>query len=396
MPDLRAHGASGKPHDPANYPPDILVRDLRELIAHLGLERVRSRRVFARRAHDHRCGRRGCGRAGRSSPERGWTCSRNWERRCRFFLDAIERFDDARARRSALAVDPVHADDEDRPARRRGCCSQGLGDHPSPEQALAAFTMPTLVVCGSEDDDNGSARELAEALPNARYRGNPGHAHELGDQAGARRGDRRISRGLTRLDQVPVGSHSEASIPSLGRVEFMKFACFRIACRARAGRLCRRQSPDRRSPPFPTAPLRPQAADALPHPLTPEGARQFIADVEKDLFDLSVIGGRAAVGERDLHQRRHRRARRLFRHDRHREGRASTPSRPRNTRKVPGLDPDTARKLDILRGGLVLAAPTTPGAAAELNEITTGCSRPTARAARRTTASRSPATTSRR
>jgi peptidyl-dipeptidase A len=38
---------------------------------------------------------------------------------------------------------------------------------------------------------------------------------------------------------------------------------------------------------------------------------------------------------------------------------------------VQGLDPDTARKLNILRGGLVLAAPTTPGAAAQLNEITT-------------------------
>ena len=38
MPDLRAHGASGKPHDPANYPADILVRDLKELIAHLGLD----------------------------------------------------------------------------------------------------------------------------------------------------------------------------------------------------------------------------------------------------------------------------------------------------------------------------------------------------------------------
>jgi len=38
----------------------------------------------------------------------------------------------------------------------------------------------------------------------------------------------------------------------------------------------------------------PQAgAAALPYPQTPEGARQFIADVEKDLFDLSVIGGRA-------------------------------------------------------------------------------------------------------
>ena len=37
MPDLRAHGLSGKPHDPANYPQLVLVRDLKELIAHLGL-----------------------------------------------------------------------------------------------------------------------------------------------------------------------------------------------------------------------------------------------------------------------------------------------------------------------------------------------------------------------
>ena len=29
---------------------------------------------------------------------------------------------------------------------------------------LQAFTMPTLVVCGSEDHDNGSAEELAEEL----------------------------------------------------------------------------------------------------------------------------------------------------------------------------------------------------------------------------------------
>jgi pimeloyl-ACP methyl ester carboxylesterase len=27
--------------------------------------------------------------------------------------------------------------------------------------------MPTLVVCGAEDEDNGSGRELAAALPNA-------------------------------------------------------------------------------------------------------------------------------------------------------------------------------------------------------------------------------------
>jgi pimeloyl-ACP methyl ester carboxylesterase len=51
---------------------------------------------------------------------------------------------------------------------------KALGDHPSPEQALAAFTMPTLVVCGSEDHDNGSAREFAAALPNASYEEIPG------------------------------------------------------------------------------------------------------------------------------------------------------------------------------------------------------------------------------
>ncbi len=38
---------------------------------------------------------------------------------------------------------------------------------------------------------------------------------------------------------------------------------------------------------------------------------------------------------------------------------------------VEGLSYDTRRKLDILRGSLVLPAPTTPGAAAELNEIAT-------------------------
>ena len=34
--------------------------------------------------------------------------------------------------------------------------------------------MPTLVVCGSEDDDNGSASELANVLPNAEFREVPG------------------------------------------------------------------------------------------------------------------------------------------------------------------------------------------------------------------------------
>ena len=37
-PDLRAHGQSAAPHDPANYPDGILGRDLEQLVAHLGLD----------------------------------------------------------------------------------------------------------------------------------------------------------------------------------------------------------------------------------------------------------------------------------------------------------------------------------------------------------------------
>jgi pimeloyl-ACP methyl ester carboxylesterase len=38
LPDLRGHGDSGRPHDPACYPPDILADDILALIVHLGLD----------------------------------------------------------------------------------------------------------------------------------------------------------------------------------------------------------------------------------------------------------------------------------------------------------------------------------------------------------------------
>src|ERR1017187_1580015 len=36
-PDLRGHGESAKPHDPAAYPPDVLADDGLALVEHLGL-----------------------------------------------------------------------------------------------------------------------------------------------------------------------------------------------------------------------------------------------------------------------------------------------------------------------------------------------------------------------
>jgi len=112
------------------------------------------------------------------------------------------------------------------------------------------------------------------------------------------------------------------------------------------------------------------SADALPYPATPEGARQFVAEVEKELFDLSVIGGRAAwVNATYINDDTDALA--AYFGTIGTEKGVKYATQAARYSQVQGLDPDTARKLNIVRGGLVLAAPTTPGAAAELNTITT-------------------------
>jgi pimeloyl-ACP methyl ester carboxylesterase len=45
----------------------------------------------------------------------------------------------------------------------------------TPAEALAAIDTPILVVSGAEDNDNGSAEELAALLPNARATRTPGN-----------------------------------------------------------------------------------------------------------------------------------------------------------------------------------------------------------------------------
>jgi peptidyl-dipeptidase A len=111
-------------------------------------------------------------------------------------------------------------------------------------------------------------------------------------------------------------------------------------------------------------------ADGLPHPLTPDGARAFIADVEKDLFDLSVIGGRAAWINSTYINDDSDAVAAYFGTIGTEKG-VKYASQAAKYAEVQGLDFDTARKLNILRGALVLPAPSTAGAAAELNTITT-------------------------
>jgi pimeloyl-ACP methyl ester carboxylesterase len=173
MPDLRAHGHSGKPHDPANYPSDILVRDLKDLIALLGLSDfdLGGFSLGARTTID--------AVSSGVRPRRailagtGVDVLTNWERRSHFFLHAIDHFHDTpRGDPHWLSVQFMRTMMIDLEAA--ALLLKGLGDHPDPQRAIASFTMPTLVVCGSEDEDNGSARELAAMLPNATYEEIPG------------------------------------------------------------------------------------------------------------------------------------------------------------------------------------------------------------------------------
>jgi pimeloyl-ACP methyl ester carboxylesterase len=171
MPDLRAHGRSAKPHGQEHYPPGILARDLRELIAHLRVEEfdlggfsLGSRTIVEAVGEGLKPRRAILGGAGLEG-------LRNWKRRKTFFLEAIETFDQVqRGDPHWLSVQFMKSQGVDRLA-----AAQLLESF---EDAfidwLQAFTMPTLVICGDEDDDNGSAEELAEALPDALFREVPG------------------------------------------------------------------------------------------------------------------------------------------------------------------------------------------------------------------------------
>ncbi|MGE5563376.1 MAG: alpha/beta fold hydrolase [Bacillota bacterium] len=171
MPDLRAHGESGRPHGEQFYPKGILARDLRELIALLGLAEfdlggfsLGARTTVEGVGEGLRPRRAVLGGAGLEG-------LRNWKRRKTFFVEAIEMFDKVqRGDPHWLSIQFMKSQRVDRIA-----AAQLLESFEDAFLSwLEAFTMPTLVVCGDQDDDNGSAEELANVLPNAVFEEVPG------------------------------------------------------------------------------------------------------------------------------------------------------------------------------------------------------------------------------
>ena len=122
----------------------------------------------------------------------------------------------------------------------------------------------------------------------------------------------------------------------------------------------------------PAAPVSTAATDtgSPAYPMTPEGAAQFVAAVEKDLADFTVQASRVAwVNNTYITEDTDALNARIGAEGTEKTVRYALDAA--RYARVAGLDPVVARKLDILRNGIVLPAPTTAGAATELNEIAT-------------------------
>lgn len=171
MPDLRAHGDSAAPRDPAAYPDDVLARDVLAIADRLGLTefdlagfslgaRTAARAVIGG-LQPRKLVLSGMGLEGLSG----------WNNRAAFFIDTIDRFDDIKRGDSAfMTVAFMKTMKVDLVAGR--LLLQSVADTRPNE--LAALTMPTMVLCGDQDSDNGSATRLAETLPNGHYVEIPG------------------------------------------------------------------------------------------------------------------------------------------------------------------------------------------------------------------------------
>jgi len=172
MPDLRGHGESAAPHDPAAYPPDVLARDGLELVAHLGLSDYDlggyslGARIAARMAILGAAARRlviaGMGLRGMVDVHR----RAGHFRRILTGLGTHERGSPewlAEAFLKTTGGDPQ-------------AMLPLLGSFvDSSKEELRSIAIPTLVVSGAEDRDNGPAEALAKLLPRARYVEVPGN-----------------------------------------------------------------------------------------------------------------------------------------------------------------------------------------------------------------------------
>ncbi len=172
MPDLRGHGDSAKPHDPAAYPPDVLAGDGLALIEALELADYdlggyslggrTTVRMLARGATPRRAIVAGMGLEGIvDSKGRG-----------EFFRRVLTHpgtFPRASAEWMAEAFLKTVGGD---PVALLAVLDAAVD---TPPETLGRIAIPVLVAAGAEDLDNGSAAALARGFAHGRYAELPGN-----------------------------------------------------------------------------------------------------------------------------------------------------------------------------------------------------------------------------
>ena len=171
LPDLRGHGESARPHDPAAYPRDVLADDGLALVGHLALTdydlagySLGGRTVIRMLARGATPGRAIAGGQGLEAITH--TVGRGG--RYRHLLAHFGTFEPGSPEQAmedwvtASGGDPIAL----------ALVLDTFAD--TPLGALHRITVPTLVLTGAGDGHNATARALADALPNGQYVELPG------------------------------------------------------------------------------------------------------------------------------------------------------------------------------------------------------------------------------
>ncbi len=171
-PDLRGHGASGAPTDPAAYPLDALAMDQEALLRHLGLTDYdlvgyslgarTAMRMLARGARPAKAALGGMGDSGIMAVAA----------RRAYFADSIINGENAKVPLAGKFIRAAMAERGLNPQAMLNVLEQQVD---TPREVLATLDVPMLIVSGRDDADNGSAEALAAALPRARAARVPGN-----------------------------------------------------------------------------------------------------------------------------------------------------------------------------------------------------------------------------
>ena len=162
LPDLRGHGASAAPEDLAFWPPDTLARDQEALVAHLGLTdydlvgySLGARTAVRMMVRGARPGRAVLGGMGDTGIMQAGA-------RAAMFEDGIRHGEAAADPRSGRTIQAMMAARGLKPAAMLGVLASFA---PTSEDEIRALAVPTRVVSGDRDQDNGSAEALAALFP---------------------------------------------------------------------------------------------------------------------------------------------------------------------------------------------------------------------------------------